>query len=173
LVSPITDTFNHRSPSYPQPAMDPSDSASGSTEQQKDDHDKALTTSSLDLMEFPEDIVRMVFTEFMSKPAIHFAEFELIDIPQDPSNYQPLFGDFADTIRLMVLSRWSEGNIKSGYVSSETLQKTCSLARDVVRRTTAEPSIIRYQDGSKTVDASVDVLCLVERRGGLTPVPYF
>ncbi|OIW24523.1 hypothetical protein CONLIGDRAFT_648665 [Coniochaeta ligniaria NRRL 30616] len=121
-----------------------------STESKSDDYSKSIVTRSLSLMEYPEDIVRMVFREAMCKPALHFAEFRL-GFPRHET------GKGCD----MLLERWSRGNMKSGYVTGEILQETCSLARNVALYTTVKPSTIRYSDGWQTVDASTDVLCLV------------
>ncbi|KAH8903502.1 hypothetical protein BR93DRAFT_971590 [Coniochaeta sp. PMI_546] len=125
--------------------MDPSGSADNPIENLK----------PFNLMRFPEEIVCMIFREFLSKPAIHYADFKFA-FPRH------VVGRLhAGDIIIMVLREWAQYDIKSGYVSSDTLARTCRLARDVALSTIIEPSRIRFENVHKVVDASTDVLCLV------------
>ncbi|OIW24534.1 hypothetical protein CONLIGDRAFT_718455 [Coniochaeta ligniaria NRRL 30616] len=107
----------------------------------------------------PEDVLRMIFREYMSKPAIHFAGFQFL--ARNPG------GRFHFTI---MLNNWSKDDIKSGHVSSDIMQATCTLAREVALKTAIQRAKIRYQSdhgGTKAIDASTDLLCLVH------PGPYY
>lgn len=117
------------------------------------------TATTTDLMDLPEEIVRIIFTEFLSKPALHFARFNFSEL-----NYNLPYGEFQDQAVFIRLGQWHDGALKSGYVSADALKNTCSLARDVALKASVEPSMIPYDDGPRTIDASTDLVCLVHRR---------
>jgi hypothetical protein len=110
-------------------------------------------------MTMPQEVLCMMFTEFLSKPAIHFASAWLtkIDRKQDEDDDVEIYEDAV----IWGLGPCSYGCIKSGYTSAQTLNKTCKLSRDVVRRATVEPTNIQFDDGTVSVDASTDLLCFV------------
>jgi hypothetical protein len=91
----------------------------------------------------------MIFREYMSKPAIHFARFQFFKERYD---------------YIVTLSDWSKGDIRSGHVSSDILHATYWVARDVAITTAVNPSLIkyhRYHGGTKRVDVTTDLICFV------------
>jgi hypothetical protein len=64
----------------------------------------------------------------------------------------------------MSLTPWSQDDMRSGYIATQTLRKICKLSRDVVRCSTSEQALIQYDNGKKSVDAGTDLLCFVVQR---------
>jgi len=109
--------------------------------------------SLLPTVSLPEDILRMIFTESMSKPAIHFASAVTRIVP--PTN--PL----DQGVCAIHLAPWARGDIKSGYLATRELQKVCKLSRDVARTTTLKPALIRIGNGTVSADAASDIICFI------------
>jgi hypothetical protein len=122
----------------------------------EDARDKAVTARSVNLLEYPQEIQRMIFQEALSKPTIHYATFDL-----RRSIFLPLGHNHVHNGCAMLLTRWSDGDLRSGYVTNNTLKNTCFLARETVRGAMIEPTQINYVDGCEVVDAKTDLLCLV------------
>jgi hypothetical protein len=115
-------------------------------DQAKASNEDTMVATSLKPMSLPEDILRMVFTELMSKPAIHFATAYARKTPKGFT---------------LSLSPWKNGDLESGYLATNTLSQTCKVARHVSDHASLEPSVIQYDTGCAKVDASTDLLCLV------------
>lgn len=96
---------------------------------------------------FPEDILHMIFTEFMCKPAIHFVEIPV------HIRYHLFVVDS--------LTPWTEAQVNPGYIATQILSKTCRLARQVLKHALIEPSLICFDNGSVQVDAATDLTCFV------------
>lgn len=98
---------------------------------------------------FPPEVQDMIFENFISKPALHFASFQL---------------KITETTRIidLRLSRWSRWNMESGYVSSDIVRRLCKSAQQVSERRCIQPSQLVYHgDRRATVDSATDLLCLV------------
>jgi hypothetical protein len=101
----------------------------------------------------PREIISMIFTEFLSKPAVHFAEMRM-----STTQHGTLDGT------AVTLHEWSNGELKSGYLAADVLNATSKSVRDTVGRATFEPPGIKYANrltAEVQVDASTDLLCLV------------
>ncbi|KAB5513171.1 hypothetical protein GE09DRAFT_1267427 [Coniochaeta sp. 2T2.1] len=120
--------------------------------------DEAVATTALSPIwtKLPNEIIDMVFAEFLSEPAVHFAEIRVRQLPRGVLNGS------AETVH-----QWSDGEMRSGYLVADVLNANSHSARTVVRRVrraTEEKTIIDYGDPSAmdvTVDASTDLACLV------------
>ncbi|OIW24536.1 hypothetical protein CONLIGDRAFT_673693 [Coniochaeta ligniaria NRRL 30616] len=110
---------------------------------------QAIMSNSLKPMGFPEDILHLIFTEFMCKPAIHFAQIE--------------FRQDQETVKGVPLSlwHWMGGHVKSGYDASWVLSQTCRMARRALRHSLIEPSRIWFDSGSVLIDTATDIMCFV------------
>lgn len=102
-------------------------------------------------MNFPEDVIRMIFVEFLSKPAVHLVEMTFYETTafRYSTNLRPYRGDDA----------------QSGYTAAQVLSKTCHLARQVLRHSTLQESHIRMDSGPVPVDAATDLVCFVLPEG--------
>jgi hypothetical protein len=118
---------------------------------QDDDTGNAAVSTLPKPPRFPEKIMVMIFKEYLSKPAIHFVEPTVVSESETDG---------------MVIKPWTNGILKSGYLSTQTLNATSKLARKTVRGATFEPTIIRFTDGSVQVDAATDLICFVPGRWG-------
>jgi hypothetical protein len=110
----------------------------------QDDAKKATETDNLRPMAWPADVLCMIFTEFLSKPGMHFAK---LDLRPTASGYT------------LHLKPWSAQDLESSYRSSLVLSATCKLARDCLHRATVEPSTIAYDNGTVKIDAATDLIC--------------
>lgn len=110
-----------------------------------------LTTSRslvpMQFPNFPEDILHMIFTEFMCKPPIHFA-----NITVKISNH---------VFEVTSMTPWTEAHISSGYIATQVLSQTCQISRQVLKHALIEPSLIHFDNGSVQVDAATDLTCFV------------
>jgi len=147
--------------------MSPSDDHSSSTERNVDSRDDGPDIStrpcSVSLMKYPREIAKMVFEEFMSKPAVHYGTYNFCY----GSEISPVQGDVGNGLSLD-LRKWRHGDIKSGYLSSKAMWNTCSLSYEAAKHMTIEPSRIKYYASGRghdceIVDASTDLLCLEHR----------
>lgn len=118
-------------------------------------HDPA-GTPILKPVSLPEDVLRMIFMESLSKPATHFASAVMRIVPGQKAE-KPL----AAGVYTVHLTPWSNGTLKSGYIATQKLAQVCKVSRDVARRSTLEPAFIRYDNGTVSVDAATDILCCV------------
>ncbi|OIW24535.1 hypothetical protein CONLIGDRAFT_691870, partial [Coniochaeta ligniaria NRRL 30616] len=107
--------------------------------------------------QLPLEVKEFIFTEFMSKHALHFA---LVD---EKSWY-------FDVSHGLPLTSWGDGDIKSGYVSQQVLNATGIEARRAARRTYIEEALVRYNRCPAVVDRATDLLCLVYSLSGGTTV---
>lgn len=96
---------------------------------------------------FPTELIRMIFVEFLSKPAIHFVEITFHE--RTKSTYSK------------GLRPYSGNNVQSGYIAAQIMSKTCHLACDVLHQSTLQKSHIRMDSGPVPVDAATDLVCLV------------
>ena len=142
--------------------MCPPDGSSSSTEQNVDSRDgapdKTTTTFSVNLMEYPPEIAIEVFKEAIRKPAVHYGSYNFCY----GSDLSPVQLDVGRGLTLD-LREWSNGDIKSGYLSSKAMWNACALSYEAAKRMTTEPSRIKYAHGCEIVDASTDLLCLEHR----------
>jgi hypothetical protein len=104
-------------------------------------------TKAPKVLNWPEDVLRIIFGEFMSKPSVHFAETRFYEITR--SKYS------------MSLRPYSKNDIQSGYTAAQVLSQTSHLGCDVVRRSTLLKSHIRMDSGPVPVDAATDLVCFV------------
>ncbi|OIW23267.1 hypothetical protein CONLIGDRAFT_141966 [Coniochaeta ligniaria NRRL 30616] len=110
-------------------------------------------------MRFPPEIMSMIFTEFLCKPAIHFASLTMQRrVPAGEGIYIPGL--------VYHLTPWSNGDMKSGHISTQVLTEICQLSRDVVRTATLDPVRLELDDGhgALSLDGATDILCFVVPR---------
>ncbi|KAB5513170.1 hypothetical protein GE09DRAFT_1163174 [Coniochaeta sp. 2T2.1] len=93
----------------------------------------------------------MIFTEFLSKPAIHFAEVQ----------FECTLDGYVLSLKSRSVGDASSGRIESGYRSRVDLNAFNTLARNCVRRATIEPSSLKYNRGPVRIDSATDLVCFV------------
>lgn len=99
----------------------------------------------------------MIFSEYLSKPAIHFASLSmrrLVPLGEE--------GEYVPSLTFN-LTPWNNSDIASGYLLAQVLNQTYHLSRDVVRTATLDPIMLADDDGYGILDldGATDILCFV------------
>lgn len=149
--------------------MDPLQSDDAAPDAQPNQVSEATAHHTTQPMRFPPEIMRMIFTEFLSKPAIHFASLRMVRIPKEVED------DEVEEGLTFGLTPWSNGDIESGYLAAQILNELCELSRDVARSATPVPAVIEFDNGPVSIDNSTDILCFVVPRlwARMWPTTYY